>query len=253
MALTDNLISFWELEEASGTREDAHGANDLTEVGAVANAAGKVGNAVDFEFTDSLYLSRSDNADLSVGDIDFTWACWVNAESFQAAADQYIFIKGNEGTIEYYLRVSGSGIEVKFGVYGSSGFGNQGAAGINAFLSTGTWYFIVGWHDATADTVNIQINNGTPTSVAHSAGAHDGAATFYLGDYATGGTRNWDGLVDQLAFWKRVLTSDERTTLYNSGAGMAYADIAGGGGFIPFPNPRGVSGGLHRLDGGISE
>jgi len=46
------------------------------------------------------------------------------------------------------------------------------------------------------------------------------------------GTRNsggvlgsFDGSIARLGFWKRILTSDERASLYNAGAGKFYADL----------------------------
>jgi hypothetical protein len=42
----------------------------------------------------------------------------------------------------------------------------------------------------------------------------------------TGGVNElWDGVIDEVAFYKRVLTPAERTWLYNNGAGHSYADL----------------------------
>ena len=38
---------------------------------------------------------------------------------------------------------------------------------------------------------------------------------------------NMDGLIDEVGFWKRTLTSGERTQLYNSGNGLAYPFSSG--------------------------
>ncbi|MDA2917638.1 hypothetical protein MYX64_12505, partial [Nitrospinae bacterium AH_259_B05_G02_I21] len=74
--LTD-LKAHWKLNEASGTRSDSHGSNDLTDNNTVGQAAGKIGNAADFIRVNSEYLSIADNADVSAGDVDITWALWV--------------------------------------------------------------------------------------------------------------------------------------------------------------------------------
>jgi hypothetical protein len=67
MALTDNLIAFWGLEEASGTRNDAHGSNHLIDNNTVGSATGRVGTCANFDrFTDE-HLSIVDNAALSLG------------------------------------------------------------------------------------------------------------------------------------------------------------------------------------------
>jgi hypothetical protein len=43
-----NLISWWSLDEASGSRADKHGANTLTDNNTVLSAAGKKSNAGNF-------------------------------------------------------------------------------------------------------------------------------------------------------------------------------------------------------------
>ena len=103
MALTDNLIAFWELEEASGTRNDAHGSNHLTDNNTVAQGTGKVGNCADFELDNSEYLSIADNAALSVGDEDFTIQAWFNIEA-NPGFRQGIVGKSSGGADGYWLK-----------------------------------------------------------------------------------------------------------------------------------------------------
>ena len=79
------------------------------------------------------------------------------------------------------------------------------------------------WHDAASNTTNIQVNDGTVDSVSHSGGVYNGTADFALGALFIGTpSYHFDGLVDEVGFWKRVLTSQERTDLYNSGSGLEY-------------------------------
>jgi hypothetical protein len=107
---------------------------------------------------------------------------------------------------------------------------SAGTAAANVFLDdtalgsplATTWYYVVAWHDSTANTINIQINNGTPTSLSHTLGVYaSGTGLFSIG--STGGTAAYmNGRIDEVSFWKRILTADERMTLYNSGNGLAY-------------------------------
>ena len=94
MALTDNLISVWEMDEASGDAIDAHGSNDLTDTNTVAAAAGKINGARDFETGNSECFLLADNTDLSMGDIDFSITAWVQLES--KTADRSIVGKYTE-------------------------------------------------------------------------------------------------------------------------------------------------------------
>lgn len=217
MALTDSHISAWHMDEASGNALDAHSTNDLTETsGTIDSATGKLGNARDFEEGDTEFFAHTDNAELSTGDIDFTLAVWVNLESKPANAG--IVCKDEE----YYLTYRGGIDRFEFQAYGAAGFASGSAVDANNFgsPSTGTWYFIVVWHDSVANTINIQVNDGTVNTTSHSAGVYDGTGSVRVGD--NGFNQYWDGLIDELNFWKRVLTSDERTSVYNAGAGLAY-------------------------------
>mgnify|MGYP001580415787 CR=1 FL=1 len=225
MALTDSLISYWPLDEASGNALDAHGANELTETGGtIASATGKVGNARDFEAGDTESFQHADNADLSTGNIDFTFAAWVNAESL---ADFPVISHkgwGGSGIREWVLYYDTSAGRLTFSVSddGDSTAGTVQADNFGA-LSTGTWYHVVWWHDSVNNQLGIAVNAGTPNTFSYSAGLGDRAGTFEIGASSVDQSLYWGGLFDEVGFWKRVLTSDERTDLYNSGAGRAYS------------------------------
>jgi len=230
MSLLTDLISHWKLDEASGNATDSHGTNTLTETdGTIASATGKVGNARDFEAGDTEYFTIADNASLSTGDIDFTWAGWVNAESLPTNNNSfYIASKhGTSGNFEYGVLIDNAAnvIRFKFNV------SNNGTAIVEATAnnlgtpSTATWYFVVAWHDASANTINIQVNNGTADSASHTTGVRDGNGGYSIGAFGAGPSAYFDGLIDSVSFWKRVLTSAERTQLYNAGSGLDYEDF----------------------------
>jgi hypothetical protein len=231
MSLTDSLISYWKLDEASGNALDAHGSNTLTDNNTVGTAAGKINTARQFTAANSEYLNHADNTDLSTGDIDFTFAAWVYLETTPAAELSYIVIsKDNDaGSREYVLDINNPSTP-RFYVNGGGG---GMLVSWSANLSTGVWYHVVGWHDATANQLGICVNAGTPVTQSTGGTApNDGTAEFRLGNRSYSGFEGYlDGRIDEVGFWKRVLTSQERTDLYNGGAGLAYPFTGGGGGF----------------------
>ncbi len=235
MALIDNLVSYWKLEEASGARADEVGGNTLTDDNTVTQAVGKLGNCGQFTRANSEQLSHVDNASLSVGDIDFTWAGWVYADTLTNNSG----ILGKWGTNNeyalWYYNLSSLGLTFMFSVVDGSGGTTHLRAASAGAPATGTWYYIVAWHDSVANTINIQVNNGTVDSTAHTTGVRDGTNAFSVGNYASGSAGiYWDGRIDSVGFWKRVLTAAERTSLYNSGAGLEYPFSSG---VHIFPNP----------------
>ena len=213
-ALLNALISHWKLNESSGTRIDSHGGFDLGDINTVASAAGKIGNAASFIAGNEESLSVGDSAALSMGDIDFTIALWV---WFDALTGTGLAGKWSTGSIEYIAYFDGTNL--RFHV------SNDGANNISVVnsqsISLSTWYFFVAWHDATANTINLSINNYTAASTAHSTGVYDGGSSFHLGRNEEGLT--WlSGRLDSVSIWKRLLTSAERSQLYNSGNGLEY-------------------------------
>jgi hypothetical protein len=89
--------------------------------------------------------------------------------------------------------------------------------------------------------------------------SYSGGITVNTRDF-TIGTQNdtanifrWDGLIDEVGFWKRVLTSAERTELYNSGNGRDYAYItaAAGVSLTPGVGAATLTGLAPRMDFGI--
>ena len=231
MALTDNLISYWKLDEASGNATDSHGSNTLSDNNSVGTGTGIINGARDFESGSSQYLSHADNSDLSVTDQDFTFAAWIKLES-NAGPVQTIISKGEVASGEYVLGVSeATDLQAYIQVY-SAGFthGSQRALTFGV-LATGVWYFVVGWHDAVNNILGISVNDTADTG-AYSTGSYDGTGIFHIGSFENYGNF-FDGLIDEVGFWKRVLTSGERTQLYNAGAGLAYPFSGGGGTVIP--------------------
>lgn len=221
MALADNLVSYWKLDEASGNAIDSYGSNTLTDHNAVGSATGKINTARDFEETSSQYLSITSNATLQMGDIDFTIAFWVKFESLGAYRMLLSKWSDSPDSREYmvYYDVSRTCVTAIISADGAA----LTFVDSNVAISTATWYFVVAGYDATGDALNININAGTTQSAAHSGGAFVGTNAFMLGAYSSGGVPALfhDGLIDEPMIWKRALSGAEIANLYNSGNGQA--------------------------------
>jgi hypothetical protein len=235
MALADNLLGYWNLDESSGDAIDAHGSNDLTETGGtVGAAAGKINGCRDFEADDSAFFTVADNTDLSTGDVDLSLAGWVNAESFPGGprmiAAKYT-VSGDQR--EYALLYTGSAFA--FRATSDGAIGTLTTAVWGSSPSTSTWYFVAGGHSASSNEIWVSVNAGTPVTASHAGGVYDGTADFTLGANASG--NYWDGLIDEIGLWKRDIRSD-LAALYNSGNGLSYP--FGGGGPTPSPYPYAI-------------
>lgn len=223
--LLTSIISYWKLDETSDgsgavTRVDAvvASANDLTDTNTTASGTGKISNGAAFVRANSEALIRLSNASLQTGNIDFTFACWCNFTSLEdnmvIARKQATF--ANAANTEWRLSIASN--RAVFAV--SDGVTITAVTDTAVTLTTATWYLIVGWHDAANDTINVQVNNSTPTSAAYAGGVVANTQGFAISGNAAANFFN--GTIDEAGFWKRVLTSGERTSLYNGGNGTTY-------------------------------
>lgn len=231
MSYKTDLVSWWSLDEESGERADSHGSNPLTDVNTVLYDTGKIGNAADFELGNDEYLSHADNADLSFsGNDPFTIVVWVNMESKagDGTSNRIVSKSLGAGNIEYRLQFRGDDDAFSFEL------SNDGSGdGLERIIETtvgdpalATWYFIIAYHDPDGDVIGIQVNNNTADEDAHSGGVYDGTSLFCLGILNAGESQGFDGLMDEVGLWNRLLTADEKTWLYNGGDGRAYSELS---------------------------
>jgi hypothetical protein len=188
----------------------------------VGYAAGKVSNAAALVRANSEYLYHTDNASLSTGDIDYTVQIWVYLDS-KSGVESIISKDSTGSNCEYALYYNSSTDRFVFRVYSSSGV-TIGEVTANALGSPAlsTWYHILIWHDSVNNQVGVRINDTYQNTAATTGVPSDTTATFYVG--ANEGTNYWNGRIDETAFWKRLLTADEKTWLYNGGSGRAYGE-----------------------------
>lgn len=230
ISLTD-LVSYWELNEASGTRNDSHGTNHLTDFGSTGSASGKAGNAADFEVFSVNYL-RHASVDVVGG---FTASFWFNAESFNGNYRGLFSRDDNPATPRHQTTVYLTPSD-KLACYIATGDGLDGGAAPNfdgsgsTVFATATWYHIVCTYDAANGLIGY-VNGSVEATGAINRGAILSSPGLFalgkdiLGESIGGADRYYDGLIDEVALWERAITSSEVTWLYNSGNGRSYADI----------------------------
>jgi hypothetical protein len=212
MALIDDLVSHWKLNEVSGNRTDSHGSLTLTDNNTVTQAVGKIGDAAQFTAANNEYLSSaSSNFN---GTNSFTIAGWIYLDS--SPESTILAQKGSSSDgyiLSFFLFSPRPLLTVRADDFTSA------SATWNADLSTGQWYFIVAWMDEAANEIGISINDGTPVTAAWVNTLTSSALDFRVGsdDFAP-----FNGRIDSLSFWQRALTAEEITILYNAGAGLDY-------------------------------
>lgn len=226
------LKAYWNLdEEAAGggctgvVREDATSTNDLTDNNTTCSGTGIVDNAADFELSNVEYLSITDAAQSGL-DItsQLTINAWIKLESNFTASTWGIACKmGSYPANRSYC----------FGISESSGYKFQAYIGDGSTQesdqvawtpSLSTWYMVT----MVADTVNGKLRfyvngslQGTEQTLSRTS-IVNGNGIFALGSTAYSATGEYDGLIDEVGVWDRVLTADEITALYNAGESWPY-------------------------------
>lgn len=231
--LETNLVSYWELEETSGTRVDSKGSNDLADNNTVLSGTGIQGNAADFETDNSEKLTLADASQIGLEPSgSYSISLWVNPETLPSSGNLRILLGKFNGATT--------------GSYGVSLFNNSGTTVIdfdsrqssseaaelvgNTSLSTSTWYHVVCVFNSTVN-MSIFINgvlDATQTTT-RTAPANT-ALDFTIGADSAGG-RYHDGLIDEVAFYSRALHYGDVLDLYNNGSGIIYASSTSA--FVP--------------------
>jgi hypothetical protein len=227
-----SIAAYWALSEFSDgssavTRLDSSGnGNSLTDAtsGAYKLASiedGYIGRGVDFLRADHQRLTINDNASIALStDTPFTWSLWF--QTFDVSDDSgegYILIKGDytpANSYEYYIHVASGMGTVDFAV--SNG---TTSATVSATLTSEYRHFLICWHDPVANTINIQLDNAAPISTAWSSGTQHKTTPLNIGTETAAGL-TFNGNIDEVGFWKRVLTNTERTYLWNNGYGRTW-------------------------------
>lgn len=221
---TESLVSFWKLDESSGTRYDFFGSSDLTDNNSVGQATSLTGvpytEAADLIESNSEYLSRADEAANQFGDEDFTIACWVRLETGGAAplVSKWSSVSNNRSyTLQATSRHGGNVFELVVSSNGnlsSEGTDWEWVGDLGGY-STGTWYFLVCGHDSVNNEIFFSQNDGTMQTKSWSAGVNTGSNVFEIGRYVENIVQLSDGTFGPVMMFRRVLSSTEITALAN--------------------------------------
>lgn len=221
---TTDLVSYWKLDETSGSVLDAHGSNDGTNIGATPDVAGKINTAYEFS-TSANGISVPDSADLRLTGDEWSVGLWTNFDTVPTVGSSThyrLIVKddGNDNSGGYSINLWSGTIQISR---------NGGTAGTSMFWNTGfvpnasQWYhFVVTWEKGvgTKFYVDGTLYGSTTLAVNNNiVGEADDPLKFgYIPVY----NQRLDGKIDEVAIFDVTLASTEVNDLYNSGSGLAY-------------------------------
>lgn len=228
MALQDNIISYWKLEDLT----DSAGSSTLTNTGSVAFSAGKINSGAVFDGTNKR-LSLGDANGFTAGGT-FTWNCWIYPTNTTGCYYiDHITNSGAQRRMTLYLENATKTLRV----YSWANDLNS-----NYTVSASTWFMAtVTWNNG---TITIYVNGIQMAS--GSTGTSAGSAnSFSLGTNYDSFSSNATCIIDEFSFWSRVLSGPEIALLYNSGRGNPYPMLIAPSGLNNFMRVKGPGGSIN--------
>ena len=171
-ALLTGLLAYWKLDETTGSRVDSVASVALVPGGAITAATGKFNGCPHFDGTAGAYLQGPNTtfAEMGAG-VDYTIAAWVQVED--KTTDRTFLSKAGTGTggteyDEYVLNYDHTSTphQLSYTVQATNASYYTVWAADLGDPAANTWYLVVVWHDITASTINIQVNNGAVNTLA---------------------------------------------------------------------------------------
>lgn len=213
MALSDNLVSYYKLDESSGNASDSVGSNTLTNVGTATYSSAKINNGIDLNGS-SQYLNGGNVLNLTTG--AWTFSAWIKVTT----TGSFEFVGGKSesaGTSDWYMRVTnGNKAEIQFRNGASS---NQVVGAVT--VADNTWHHVVGLRNGT--NVLLYVDGSADGSATDNNYNCSNSLDFHLGADSAGALNfKFNGQIDEVGIWNRALSGTEITELYNAGAGKQY-------------------------------
>lgn len=161
--------------------------------------------------------------------LGMTIACWVNFTSLPIPGSGATFASKDDASAnrEWSLFASGTSpnILIRFNV-GSGGSFATGMICNKTWTpqpTAGNWYFVVGVYDPSIPQAQVFINNLSQGTAAQTGVPSVTTTVFQIGkDLRAGNTNAFAGRIQRVGYWKRALSTDEITYLYNGGSGRDF-------------------------------
>lgn len=207
VVIADAPISYWRLGESSGTTAaDEMGANAGTYVNGptlgVAGALGDGNTAITCAPSSQQYVNV---AGLTVVPAAWSLECWFKTTAL--VNDNGIIGWSGVGTPDAGLSFNNF-LRIKLHV----GATDMNFDPIGSFID-GVWHHLVGTYDGTSGRVYLDgVLGAGPTTLAFTAGTN--STTFKLGQYGNPSGSNYDGSLDEGAFYNFALSDAQVAAHY---------------------------------------
>lgn len=228
-ALTDDLVAYYRFEDNFADTSGSPQINNGTPVNFPGFTTGKLGRGMSLTgFRDYMSLDPAVHTELDFGStadgtaVDFTIAMWIkqsNSASDPAVLSNKDWDSGANEGINW--AVNGDSVPFDLNMKGDSGVRHDlDSAANSALLAVNSWNLVVMTVDRDGPT-RLYINGvNTGTIPLSSQGDFNTGLPWNIGQDGVGNYGiDFTGAVDELAFWRRSLTGQEASQIWNGGVG----------------------------------
>ena len=225
-----DMLAYLKLDELSGsTFDDYFNGHDAScSAGNCPSfATGILNGALDFNGTDQ-WITMPDDSELDWGaDSSFSIEVWAKLTNCDSRNKVMVGRDNRPGGTHWWVGCSISTKTARFNLLDTNdnGIDVNGTTPIN----DGEWHHIVAVRDNSNDEIRLYVDGVLEDSATHDYTAgFDATTTLGIGYMAYTGTPDYffDGLLDEVALYGRVLTPSEIIQHYNDGDGMPYCSIS---------------------------
>ena len=210
MALTDNLVSYWKLDESSGNAADSVGSNTGVNT-SVTYSAGKINNGGAFNGSSS-FLNCGSSINLRD---NFSISMWAKSNTSLGTLISRELSGSNYPQFAIFVGSYKASLEV---------FSSNSASPTANIFTTSSLSATYSMITVTRDGTNVKIyfNGILEATAAWTLQQKTSTDAITIGRNSTSGSRYLDGNADEVGIWDRALSASEITELYNGGAGLTY-------------------------------
>ncbi len=234
--LLNGIASYMKLNETSGNAIDEVSANNGTVTGTTQNASGKINAAYSFDGTLD-YVTFPDVQAFMMDFEDHSFNAWVYITSYPASGLKYAIIGGELYSAGMFINSAGY---LEYGIYNHS---QATASSTQVPLNQWVMLTVTKNYFSSTNGTKYYINGNLTNSVTYVIDPNESASSNIIGACISSGNyyRLTTGSIDEVGMWKKILSADEVTELYNSGSGLSYP-FNGGTPSIPTVTTTSISG-----------
>jgi hypothetical protein len=220
-----NLVAWWKLDEASGTRVNSvnPGTHDLQPVGTIQSVVGKLGNAAT-NFGAAAGVLKAPHSPAFYVNQDFSIQSWVriDANYFGQPVIGLLLTKKVVSPSPNYDFYFGGASPNTISFSQNTGSGTIGGNfTLIENLVIGTWYQVIVTHNLQTKTFTLYLNNILQDTITYTGTL----STLPSGEIGLGSEPEMSSqeparTIDDTAFWNAELDAADVAALYNGGAGI---------------------------------